>query len=85
MVLTVHGALWGPRSAGDSSDGGVALAILEHWVWVFTGQAADWRSPCWYWPTPHALGLSDSLFLVTLPYSAVRAMRAGRWRRWRWD
>lgn len=77
MALTFEGALWGPRSLGDNSDGGIALAILEHWVRVFTGQAADWRSPGWYWPAPHALGLSDSLFLVALPYAAARAAGAG--------
>lgn len=77
MALTFQGALWGPRSIGDNSDGGIALAILEHWVRVFTGQAADWRSPGWYWPAPHALGLSDSLFLVALPYAAARAAGAG--------
>ena len=77
MTLTFQGALWGPRSLGDNSDGGIALAILEHWVRVFTGQAADWRLPGWFWPAPHALGYSDSLFLVALPYAAARAAGAG--------
>ncbi len=77
MALTFRGALWGPRSIGDDSDGSITLAILEHWVRVFTGQAPDWRSPGWYWPAPHALGLSDSLFLLSLPYAAARAAGAG--------
>lgn len=64
-------------SIGDNSDGGIVVAILEHWVRVFTGLAADWRSPGWYWPAPHALGLSDSLFLLAMPYAVARAAGAG--------
>lgn len=76
LWLMFRGALRG-SSIGDNSDGGIALAILEHWVRVFTGRAADWRSPGWYWPAPHALGLSDSLFLLAVPYAVARGLGAG--------
>lgn len=76
MGLLFRGSLHG-GSLGDNSDGGIVMAILEHWVRVFTGRAADWRSPGWYWPAPHALGLSDSLFLLAVPYALARAAGAG--------
>ncbi len=70
-------ASWLPgpsRSIGDNGDGTILIATLEHWFRVFTGQAAHWLSPGWFWPAKGTLGLTDSYFLIALPYAVARAL-----------
>jgi hypothetical protein len=65
------------RSIGDSGDGAILIATLEHWFRVFTDQAADWLSPGWFWPAKRTLGLTDTYFLIAVPYAAFRALGNG--------
>ncbi|MBV9748726.1 MAG: hypothetical protein JO157_07920 [Acetobacteraceae bacterium] len=64
-------------SIGDTADGMILTATLEHWFRVFTGRAADWLSPGWFWPATGTLGLTDTYFLIALPYGVVRALGFG--------
>jgi hypothetical protein len=65
------------RSIGDDADGAILVATLEHWFRVFEGAAADWRSPGWFWPATDTLGLTDTYFLIALPYALFRVLGLG--------
>ena len=59
--------------AGDIGDTSFIIAILEHWRAVFHGRA-DFGSPAFFWPERGVLGYSESLFLLSIPYIAGRAV-----------
>ena len=58
--------------AGDVGDNRFSIAILEHWRAVTHGEAA-FTSPNFFWPEPGALGYSDAMFLLFLPYMVARS------------
>ncbi len=61
--------------AGDLGDNRFVIAILEHWRAVARGQAS-FPSPNFFWPIRGALGYSESLFLLALPYELARSTGA---------
>lgn len=78
MLMFRFAWLPGPaRSIGGNGDGTILIATLEHWLHVFQGRAADWRSPGWFWPATDTLGLTDTYFLIALPYAAFRTLGLG--------
>jgi hypothetical protein len=60
----------------DPGDSRLIASVLEHWFKVFQG-IDHWRSPPWFFPKQGALGYSDVLLGMALPYSAFRALGAG--------
>lgn len=64
------------RSLGDNEDGAILIATLEHWMRVFTGHAADWLSPGWFWPVEGTIAYTDTYFLFAFPYAAARLLGA---------
>jgi hypothetical protein len=60
----------------DPGDSRLLTSILEHWFKVFRG-IDDWRSPPWFFPEKGALGYSDILFGMAIPYSMFRALDSG--------
>ena len=71
--------VWWPgsaRSINDNGDGSIVIALLEHWFRVFSGHFTPWKAPEWFWPAPNPLSFTDTLFLLSLPYSAARALGA---------
>ncbi len=61
----------GELIAGDFGDARLCIALLEHWYKVFQG-LDDWLSPPFFHPVRHVLAYSVTLFLQSLPYSALR-------------
>lgn len=64
------------RVAGDVGDNRFIIAILEHWRHVFFGQIADFTSPIFFYPEKGMLGSSESLFLLAIPYTIIKATGA---------
>lgn len=58
----------------DPGDGRLCIALLEHWVKVFHGQAQA-ASPNFYFPQRGVLGYTVTLFLYAPPYAALRFFR----------
>jgi hypothetical protein len=58
--------------AGDLADSRLISLILEHWYNVFRGREAI-RDLSMFYPVKNTLGYSDALFLLSLPYSVLRA------------
>jgi hypothetical protein len=58
---------------GGMIDGRLLAFILEHWYKVFCGQEAV-RDLSMFYPVKNTLGYSDALFLLSLPYSFLRAI-----------
>jgi len=58
---------------GDMADGRLISLILEHWFKVFTGENTI-RDLTMFYPVRNTLGYSDTMFLVSLPYSLLRAV-----------
>ena len=64
------------RVAGDVGDNRFIIAILEHWRHVFFGQISDFTSPIFFYPEKGMLGSSESLFLLAIPYTIIKATGA---------
>jgi hypothetical protein len=47
---------------GDEEDGYLALALIEHWRHVFSGEA-HWTDPIFFFPQHGVLGYTDAFFL----------------------
>ena len=60
---------------GDSYDGLIEVAILDHWYRVFTAGAA-WNLTGYFHPYPATLGYNDTYFLPALPFALARAAGA---------
>jgi hypothetical protein len=57
---------------GDLGDSRLISLILEHWYKVFCKKEAI-RDLSMFYPVKNTLGYSDALFLLSLPYSVLRA------------
>jgi len=57
---------------GDMGDSRLISLILEHWYKVFCNKEAI-RDLSMFYPVKNTLGYSDALFLLSLPYSVLRA------------
>ena len=57
---------------GNLGDSRLIALILEHWYRVFSGEHAIRDIPMFY-PVKNTLGYSDTLFLISLPFSLLRA------------
>ncbi|RZM36767.1 MAG: hypothetical protein EOP67_04725, partial [Sphingomonas sp.] len=60
---------------GDSYDGLIEVAILDHWYRVFTAGAA-WNLTGYFYPYPATLGYNDTYFLPALPFALARVAGA---------
>jgi len=58
---------------GDMGDSRLVSLIMEHWYKVFCGQEVI-RDLSMFYPVRNTLGYSDALFLLSLPYSFLRAI-----------
>ena len=56
---------------GNVGDPRYTVLILEHWFLTFKN-LVDWNSPIFFYPEQNTLSYSDSLFLISLPYSFFR-------------
>lgn len=71
-----HALLTGlTRLYGDSYDGLIEVAILEHWHRVLAHGAA-WRVTGWFAPYPDTLGYNDTYVLPGLVFAAARSFGA---------
>jgi len=60
---------------GNLGDSRLISLILEHWYRVFSGESTIRDLPIFY-PVKNTLGYSDTVFLISLPYSFLRALGA---------
>jgi hypothetical protein len=58
---------------GDMGDARLVSLIMEHWYKVFCGTEKI-RDLSMFYPVKNTLGYSDALFLLSLPYSFLRAI-----------
>ena len=58
---------------GNMGDSRLESLFMEHWYKVFHGQEAI-RDLSIFYPVKNTLGYADALFLLSLPYSFLRAM-----------
>ncbi|HMA74247.1 MAG TPA: hypothetical protein VKP67_22580 [Xanthobacteraceae bacterium] len=56
---------------GDEEDGYLALALIEHWRHVFSGEAR-WTDPIFFFPQRGVLGYTDAFFLFGLLQAPLR-------------
>jgi len=56
---------------GDNIDGRLNSLFMEHWYKVFRNKETIRNLPIFY-PVKNTLGYSDTLFLLSLPYSVLR-------------
>jgi hypothetical protein len=56
---------------GDEEDGYLALALIEHWRHVFSGEA-HWTDPIFFFPQRGVLGYTDALFLFGVAAAPLR-------------
>src|SRR5215471_13013747 len=56
---------------GDEEDGYLALALIEHWSHVFSGEA-HWTDPIFFFPQRGVLGYTDAFFLFGLLQAPLR-------------
>ncbi len=56
---------------GDTEDGFLALALVEHWRHVFDG-TAQWRDPIFFYPAHGTLGYTDAFLLFGLAAAPLR-------------
>ena len=56
---------------GDDEDGYLALALIEHWHHVFSGEAY-WTDPIFFFPQHGVLGYTDAFFLFGVVYAPLR-------------
>ncbi|HTW29449.1 MAG TPA: hypothetical protein VME92_20150 [Acetobacteraceae bacterium] len=81
MALMFNPILWDGlgRSIGDSGDGLILLATLEHWFRLAEGHTITgvWNQIGSFYPTPDTLGMTDTYFLYAIPFSLLRALGVG--------
>ena len=67
------------RSVGDTGDGLVLLATLEHWWRVLEGipVGGTWRQAGFFYPVANPIGLTDSYIALAIPYCLFRFCRVG--------
>lgn len=58
---------------GDLSDSRFISLVMEHWFKVFTGENRI-RDLAIFYPVKSTLGYSDTMFLMALPFSLLRAI-----------
>jgi hypothetical protein len=58
---------------GNAGDSRLVALILEHWHRVFGGERAIRDMPFFY-PVTNTLGYTDTMFLVSLPYTLFRSV-----------
>src|SRR5215471_3236346 len=56
---------------GDEEDGYLALALIEHWRHVFSGEAR-WTDPIFFFPQHGVLGYTDAFFLFGIVNAPLR-------------
>ena len=56
---------------GDEEDGYLALALIEHWRHVFSGEAR-WTDPIFFFPQHGVLGYTDAFFLFGVVDAPLR-------------
>jgi hypothetical protein len=56
---------------GDEEDGYLALALIEHWRHVFSGEAR-WTDPIFFFPHHGVLGYTDAFFLFGVVDAPLR-------------
>jgi hypothetical protein len=75
FALVFRGWLFGgfDRAFGDEEDGYLALAIIEHWRHVFSGEVR-WSDPIIFFPAPGTLGYTDAFFLLGAADAPLRRL-----------
>ncbi|HEV3211870.1 MAG TPA: hypothetical protein VGZ03_00600 [Acidimicrobiales bacterium] len=63
------------RIMGDPGAARFIIYVNENWYQSLLGHAA-WRTPAFYFPIQHTLGLSDTLLLWQVVYTPARALGA---------
>lgn len=56
---------------GDSYDAAIVVAILEHWINVFSGDS-HWSQLYYFYPYQNTLAQTDGYFLIGIIYSVIR-------------
>jgi hypothetical protein len=63
------------RSMGDPGAARFIIYVNENWYQALLGHAS-WRSPAFYYPQQHNLGLSDTFLLWQVVYAPLRGLGA---------